>query len=116
MGVGQEDLVSMECVAANRARFSAMFLETLKEVLVFSDVVLKYVEYKTGCPRGEVVFKPECLSEGLRDLFGDSSVGLEKILAERFAAKMSVEFCEPGEGLCVFLRDAYSRYLGEQYQ
>lgn len=79
------------------AEFNNMLVSTISEALDFSDVVLNFLELNSSFKRGDMVSSADSFSKGLRDLFGDSGVVLEDIIAKRLYDRLSISG-GPGAG------------------
>ncbi len=86
--------------------FNEKLVESIEEVLNFSQVVLNFLELNTAFKRGEIVENPGVFSSGLEDLFGDSAKGIEKLIVERFYSKIKLKYVRNRE-------KAFSDYVNE---
>jgi len=67
-------------------------LESIEEVLNFSDVVLNFLEMNTGFSRNTILEVPEVFCSELEDLFGAGARGIEDLIIERFYGKMNMKY------------------------
>ena len=75
-----------------RDEFNDKLVESIEEVLNFSQVVLNFLDLYTAFKREEIVKNPEMFSCGLEDLFGDSANDIEELIIERFYSKIKLKY------------------------
>lgn len=75
-----------------KAEFNDKLVESIEEVLNFSQVVLNFLELNTPFKRGEIAENPKVFSSELEDLFGASAYGIEELIIERFYSKIKLKF------------------------
>lgn len=89
-----------------RDEFNDKLVESIEEVLNFSQAVLNFLELNTDFKRGEIVKNPGLFSSGLKDLFGDSANGIEGLIVERFYSKIKLKYVKGRE-------KTFSEYVNE---
>jgi len=89
-----------------RDEFNEKLVESIEEVLNFSQVVLNFLELNTAFNRGGIVKNPGLFSNGLEDLFGDSAYGIEELIVERFYSKIKLKYVRSRE-------NTFSEYVNE---
>lgn len=89
-----------------RDEFNEKLVESIEEVLNFSQVVLNFLELNTAFKRGEIVKNPGLFSNGLEDLFGDSAKGIEELIIKIFYSKIKLKYVRSRE-------KTFSKYVNE---
>jgi hypothetical protein len=75
-----------------KEEFRECLIESIEEVLSFSKVVLNFLELNTPFKCKEIIECPEVFSSELRDLFGQSAIGIEDLIIERFFKKIDIKY------------------------
>lgn len=92
--------------------FNDRLVESIEEVLNFSQVVLNFLELNTAFKRGEIVNDPGLFSNGLEDLFGDSAKGIERLIVERFYSKIKLKYVRNREKtFSDYVNEALNSYI-----
>jgi hypothetical protein len=92
--------------------FNEKLVESIEEVLNFSQVVLNFLELNTAFKRGEIVNNPVLFSNGLEDLFGDSAKGIERLIVERFYSKIKLKYVRNREKtFSDYVNEALNSYI-----
>lgn len=87
-------------------------LESIEEVLNFSDVVLNFLEMNTGFNRYTILEDPDVFSSELEDLFGAGARGIEDLIVERFYGKINVKYVRVREKSFVdYINEAVEAYI-----
>jgi hypothetical protein len=95
-----------------RDEFNDKLVESIEEVLNFSQVVLNFLELNTAFKRGEIVNDPGVFSSELEDLFGDSTKGIEELIVERFYSKIKLKFVRSREKtFSDYVNEALNSYI-----
>lgn len=93
--------------------FKDHLMESIEEVLSFSQVVLNFLELNTAFKKEEIVDNPKIFCDELEDLFGASASGIEDLIINRLYSKINMKYRkERGKGFERYLREAFSRYMG----
>lgn len=75
-----------------REEFRECLIESIEEVLSFSQVVLNFLEMNTEFKRETILECPEVFSCELEDLFGQSARGIEDLILERLYRKINKKY------------------------
>jgi len=67
-------------------------LESIEEVLSFSEVVLNFLELNTGFRKSTILDDPRVFCIELEDIFGAGAYGVEDLIIEKFYRKMNLRF------------------------
>ena len=70
--------------------FNKILISKISEVLDFSDVILNFLELNSSFKRGEIMKNADALSNGIRELFGDSRAIIEDIIVKRIYEKRNI--------------------------
>ena len=79
-------------LSRKKEEFRKCLMESIEEVLSFSKVVLNFLELNTPFKCEEILECPEVFSSELRDLFGQSAIGIEDLIIERFFIKIDKQY------------------------
>lgn len=84
------DLVNLDSPIGCRRRdeFKDHLIESIKEVLSFSQVILNFLELNTDFTMDKILEDPSVFSKELEDFFGDSASGIEELIVERLYMKI----------------------------
>lgn len=84
------EIVNLDSPASDRKKeeFRGHLIESIEEVLSFSQVVLNFLELNTAFKREEILDKPSIFCSELEDLFGASAKGIENLIIERLYSKI----------------------------
>ncbi len=92
--------------------FNALLIESISEVLDFSQVIFRFLELNTPFKKNEIIDKPEIFSNELRDLFGTSGVIIEEIIIRRLCSKIDMKYeNRPDLKFEDYIKNALTDYL-----
>jgi hypothetical protein len=87
-------------------------LESIDEVLNFSDVVLNFLEMNTEFNRHTILENPEVFCSELEDLFGAGARGIEALIVERFYVKLNIKYVRVREKSFIqYINEAVKAYI-----
>lgn len=88
------DIVNLDLPVCNRKNeeFREYLIESIEEVLSFSEVVLNFLERNTEFKKERILDDPMIFSRELEDLFGASANGIEKLIIEKLYNKIKRKF------------------------
>jgi hypothetical protein len=72
--------------------FQDKLIESIEEVLNFSDVVLNFLELNTPFKKYEIIKNPDIFESELEDLFGSSSNGIIELIVKKFYMKIKLKY------------------------
>ncbi len=75
-----------------REEFRVNLIESIEEVLSFSQVVLNFLEIYTDFSQECILDEPRVFCVELEDLFGASAKGIEDIVIERLYSKIDQKY------------------------
>ena len=79
-------------LSQKKAEFQSTLVESIEEVLSFSRVVLNFLELNTPFKKEDIIDCPDVFSCELEDLFGQSAIGIEDLIIERFYKKINRKY------------------------
>ncbi len=86
-------------------------LESIEEVLNFSEVVLNFLELNTGFRRSTIIDDPRVFCCELEDLFGAGAYGIENLIIEKFYSKINLRFVKDRKKTFVdYVNEALKEY------
>ena len=90
----QTEHVDLNMSLNNRKReeFRVYLIESIEEVLSFSQVVLNFLEIYTDFSQECILDEPRVFCAELEDLFGASAKGIEDIVIERLYSKIDQKY------------------------
>ena len=92
--------------------FKDNLIDSIEEVLSFSQVVLNFLELNTAFKKEDIVDNPHIFCEELRDLFGASAIGIEDLIIERLYSKIKMKYRkERGKDFKCYLDEALTCYM-----
>ena len=108
------DIVNLDLPASNRKKeeFREDLIESIEEVLSFSEVVLNFLERNTAFRKDTILDDPMVFSRELEDLFGASASGIEKLIVEKLYDKIKRKNrMERGKDFDKYISDALACFL-----
>ncbi len=108
------EILNLDSPAIDRKKieFKEYLIESIEEILSFSQVVLNFMEINTAFKKEEIVDKPNVFSEELEDFFGASSKGIEDLILKRFYSKIKQKYRkEHGKDFGCYITDAFTCYM-----
>ena len=94
--------------------FNDIIVSTISEVLDFSSVILNFLELNSSFKRGEIVECSASLSDGLRELFGDSGAIIEDLIATRVYDRLSLPRDQNKGSFEDRIKYAYDHFNGDK--
>ena len=92
--------------------FNALLIESISEVLDFSQVIFRFLELNTPFKKNEIMDKPEIFSNELRDFFGTSGVIIEEVIIRRLCSKIDMKYeNSPDLKFEDYIKNALNDYL-----
>jgi 5'-deoxynucleotidase YfbR-like HD superfamily hydrolase len=91
--------------------FNEIIVSTISEVLDFSEVILNFLELNTSFKRNMIMKDVDALSNGLRELLGDSGGIIEDIIAKRVYEKLNIPYRVKSGTLKEKLEHAYEFFI-----
>ena len=87
-------------------------LESIEEVLSFSEVVLNFLELNTGFRKSTILDDPKVFCCELEDLFGAGAYGIEDLVIEKFYGKINLRFVKDRKKTFVdYVNEALKEYV-----
>lgn len=88
------ETVNLDLPTSNRKKeeFREKLLESIEEVLSFSQVVLNFLELNTAFKKDAILDTPAIFSSELEDLFGASVQGIKDLIIERLFSKINQKY------------------------
>ncbi len=87
-------------------------LESIEEVLSFSEVVLNFLELNTGFRKSTILDDPGVFCHELEDLFGAGAYGIEGLIIEKFYGKINLMFVKDRKKTFVeYVNEALKEYV-----
>lgn len=108
------EIMNLDSPVSSRKKveFRDHLIESIEEVLSFSQVVLNFLELNTAFKKEEIVDNPKVFCEELEDLFGASANGIEILIIDRLYSKINMKLRkERGKGFEVYIQEAFSCYM-----
>ncbi len=108
------EIVNLDSPASNRKKdeFGEHLIESMEEVLSFSQVVLNFLELNTAFKKDKILEDPSIFSRELEDLFGASAKGIENLIVERLYAKTKQKYKkEKGKGFEDYILEALKCFM-----
>lgn len=108
------DIINLDSPVSNRKKdeFRDYLIESIEEVLSFSEVVLNFLERNTAFKKDKILDDPMVFSRELEDLFGASASGIEKLIIEKLYDKIKRKFVmERGKEFDKYITDALTCFL-----
>lgn len=97
--------------AQKREEFRESLIESIEEVLSFSQVVLNFLELNTSFKRTTILEYPYVFSRELEDLFGQSAKGIEELIIERLYKKICKKYIKDSNmNFEDYISEALKRY------
>jgi|GEM_PF-2244941 hypothetical protein len=84
------EIVNLDSPVSDRKKdeFRDHLIESIEEVLSFSEVVLNFLERNTAFKKATILDDPMIFSRELEDFFGASASGIEKLIIEKLYDKI----------------------------
>jgi len=114
LGGGAVELIMVEPYSLERVKreFNKVLLETIDEVVMFSQVILYFLELTSQFKREEIAERPEVFSSELESLFGEGASIIENRIIERLCFKLGIKYEEiEGNDFRECVRRAFREYL-----
>ena len=108
------DIVNLNAPVSDRKKdeFREYLIESIEEVLSFSEVVLNFLERNTAFKKDKILDDPMVFSRELEDLFGASASGIEKLIIEKLYDKIKRKYVtERGKGFDIYVSEALDSFL-----
>jgi hypothetical protein len=95
-----------------REEFRENLIESIEEILSFSQVILNFLELNTPFKKSSIIECPDVFSCELEDLFGDSARGIEDLILERLYKKINRKYEKnKSKKFEEYIRDALKGYI-----
>ena len=108
------EIVNLDSPASQRKKdeFREKLIESIEEVLSFSQAVLNFLELNTEFKKDEIVDNPSVFSNELEDLFGASAKGIEDLILEKLYSKINQKYKkERGKDFEEYIYEAFTFYM-----
>lgn len=92
-----------------QSEFNQKLVESIEDILSFSQVILNFLELNTPFKRNEISENPDIFTSELEDLFGSSAPGIEDLIIEKLYQKINFRYEKIRE-------KKFSDYIEEAYE